>query len=69
VARWMNVQYVANSTGIPADYIFEQLSLPMDGNAFMPLDRVVDETNYKPGVRELTKQIQQIIDNYEAPTQ
>jgi len=69
VARWMNVQYIANSTGIPAEYIFEQIGLPMEGYAFMPLERLVDETRYEPGVRELTKQIEQIIETYEAPSQ
>ncbi len=69
VARWMSVQYIANSTGIPADYIFEQIGLPMDGYAYMPLPRLADEAHYEPGDRELARQIQEIIDNYEAPSQ
>lgn len=65
VRRWMNIQYIANSTGIPTEYIFEQIGIPMEGHAFMPLERLVDETDYEPGVRVLVEQLQQIIDTYE----
>jgi hypothetical protein len=66
VRPWMNVQYIANSTGIPAEYIFEQLGLPMDGYAYMLLDRLSDETHYPGGPKALFDHLQQIVDTYEA---
>ena len=65
VEPWMNVQYVANSTGIPAEVIFEGVGIPMAGYAYMPLDRLSTEVNYEAGVRELAKAIQNVVDAYE----
>ena len=69
VHGWMSIQYIANSTGIPAEYIFEQIGLPMKGHAFMPLGRLVEQTNYESGNEALAKQLQQIIETYEEPSQ
>jgi len=69
VRPWMSVQYVANSTGVPADYIFEQIGLPLAGNAFIPLERLVDVTGYEAGLRTLVEQIQQAIETYQEPQQ
>jgi hypothetical protein len=66
VRPWMNVQYIANSTGIPVEYIFEQLGLSMDGNAYMLLERLTEETHYPGGMRALIERLQQIVDTYEA---
>lgn len=46
VRPWMSVQYISNSTGIPAEYIFEQIGIPMTGNAYKPLDLLNDEYHY-----------------------
>lgn len=67
VRPWMSVQYISNSTGIPAEVIFEQIGLPMDDYAFMPLDRLSDEVHYHHGVRALVDKIQHVVDTYEAP--
>ena len=64
VRYWMSVQYIANSTGIPAEYIFEQIGLPMAGNAYLPLDRLSQETHYASGVRALVEAIQRVVDTY-----
>ncbi len=66
VRSWMSIQYISNSTGVPAEYIFKQIGIPMEGHAFMPLERLLDEVEYEPGLRALVAQIQQIVDTYEA---
>ena len=66
VRPWMSVQYIANSTGIPAEVIFEQIDVPMDGNAFLPLDALAGEARYQGGPRALVENIQQVVDTYEA---
>ncbi|MBI1877133.1 MAG: hypothetical protein HYR94_02670, partial [Chloroflexi bacterium] len=43
VRPWMSVRYIANSTGVPVDYIFKQLSAPRAGNEDKPLDLLSDE--------------------------
>lgn len=66
VRPWMSIQYIANSTGIPAEYFFEQLGIPIDGNAYLPLDGLIKEVQYEPGLRSMVEKIQQIVDTYEA---
>lgn len=63
VRPWMNVQYVANSTGIPAEEIFQQIGLPLEGNAYKSLDRLADETHYPDGLDGLLAAIQKVVDN------
>jgi len=66
VRPWMNIQYVANSTGIPAEYIFEQIGLPMDGNAYLLLERLGEEAHYQGGPKALIDAVQHVVDTYEA---
>lgn len=66
VRPWMSVQYISNSTGIPPETIFEQIGVPMEGNAFIPLERLSAEVRYRGGPRALVEDIQQIVDTYEA---
>jgi hypothetical protein len=66
VRPWMSVQYISNSTGIPPQYIFEQIGLPLAGNAYMPLEKLSDETRYEGGTRALVRKIQNLVDTYEA---
>jgi hypothetical protein len=68
VRPWMSVHYIANSTGVPAAYIFEQLGLPRAGNEDKPLDLLSDELHYRGGPRALAGDIQRILETYqEAP--
>jgi len=62
VRRWMNVTYIANSTGIPVETFFNALGLPVAGHAYMPLERLVDKSGYKPGVEQLIEVLEQTID-------
>jgi hypothetical protein len=64
VRPWMSVQYISNSTGIPPEYIFEQIGLPLAGNAYLPLEQLSQETRYAGGVRALVEAIQQVVDTY-----
>ena len=63
VADWMSVQYIANSTGIPAESIFQDLGISMEGNAYLPLGVLSGEVNYAGGPRALVGALQKIVDN------
>jgi hypothetical protein len=62
VEDWMTVQYIANSSGIPAAVIFEEIGIPAEGNAFKPLGFLSDETNYTGGLKGLLAAIQKVVD-------
>ncbi len=62
VEDWMTVQYIANSTGIPAAVIFQEVGLPAEGNAFKPLGFLSDETNYPGGPKALIAAVQKIVE-------
>lgn len=63
VEEWMTVQYIANSTGISSAYIFEQVGLPIEGNANKPLGFLSDELKYPGGVKALVAAVQKVIDS------
>lgn len=65
VRPWMSVRYIANSTGVPVEYIFQQIGLPMDGNADKPLDLLSDELHYRGGPRDLADDIQRALNEYQ----
>jgi hypothetical protein len=65
VRPWMSIHYIANSTGVPADHIFEQLGLPMEGNADKPLDMLADELRYPDGPQALSDAIQRVLASYQ----
>lgn len=65
VSDWMTVQYIANSTGIPAETILLEAGIPMNGNANKPLGFLGDEINYSGGPKALVAVIQKIIDSHE----
>ncbi len=67
IRPWMSIQYIANSTGIPVETIFKEINLEQDGNAFIPLEYLVDEVKYPGGPRALFENIQRVIDTHEAP--
>jgi hypothetical protein len=62
VSNWMTVQYIANSTGIPAETIFQKTGIPADGNAYKPLGFLSDEVNFTGGPKALVAAIQKIVD-------
>lgn len=62
VENWMTVQYIANSTGIPARDIFDAIGLPLEGNAHKPLGYLSREADYPGGARALTGAIQKVVD-------
>jgi len=62
VENWMTVQYIANSTGIPAQDIFEAIGLPMEGNAHKPLGLLSREVDYPGGSQALTNAIQKVVE-------
>lgn len=64
VRPWMSVRYIANSTGVPEDYIFQQLGLTMAGNENKPLDLLSDELHYRGGPRALMDDIQRALAGY-----
>jgi hypothetical protein len=65
VRPWMSVHYIANSTGVPADYIFTQLGLPMEGNADKPLDMLGRDLKYPDGPQALADAIQRVLSSYQ----
>ncbi len=64
VTDWMSVQYVANSIGIPAETIFMELGITMDGHAYEPLGFLSDEIDYPGGSKSLVAAIQKIVDDH-----
>lgn len=62
VEDWMNVQYIANSTGIPAETIFQELGIPMEGNAYLPLGPLSDTVKFAGGPKGLMRALQEIVD-------
>jgi hypothetical protein len=65
VRPWMSVRYIANSTGVPADYIFAQLGLPMEGNTDKPLDLLGVDLTYSGGPQALADAIQRVLAGYQ----
>ena len=63
VEDWMTVQYIANSTGVPAEAIFTGAEIPSDGNANKPLGFLSRELNYPGGQKALVKAVQQVLDD------
>ncbi|MBN1995344.1 MAG: hypothetical protein JW953_21830 [Anaerolineae bacterium] len=63
IRPWMSVRYIANSTGIPAEYIFEQLNIPAEGNEGKPLDRLDQEYHYG-GRRAIAEAVKQALAQY-----
>lgn len=62
VEDWMTVQYIANSSGIPALVIFEELGLPAEDNTFKPLGFLGDELDYPGGPKALIAAVQKIVE-------
>jgi len=63
VRPWMSVRYIANSTGIPEEYIFAQIGIPLEGNEGKPLERLDHEFDYG-GRREIVEAVKQTLTQY-----
>jgi len=63
VRPWMSIRYIANSTGIPEEYIFEQIGLPAAGNESKPLDRLDHEFKFG-GRREIVEAVKEAVAQY-----
>jgi len=64
VTDWMSVQYIANSIGLPAETIFQELGIPMDGNAYIPIGYLSDANDYEGGPKALVAAVQKIVDSH-----
>ncbi len=62
VEDWMTVQYIANSTGIPAETLLRSVDIPTKGNTYKPLGYLSEEVNYPGGTKALVAAIQAIVD-------
>lgn len=65
VEPWMNVQYIANSTGIPAQAFFDAAEIPMEGNDFKPLGWLVKSIEYEPGEEHLLRAFQELVEEHD----
>ncbi|MEM7125121.1 MAG: hypothetical protein AAF702_02265 [Chloroflexota bacterium] len=63
VEPWMNMQYIANSTGILVETFFNALEIPIEGNAFKPLRWLVKSIEYEPGERHLILIVQEVVES------
>jgi hypothetical protein len=63
VRPWMSIRYIANSTGIPEAYIFQQLGIPIDGNEGKPLDRLDQEFKFG-GRRDIVEAVRNALAHY-----
>ena len=63
VQEWMSIQYIANSTGIPVELFFQELGIPMEGNAYLPIGPLSKVVNYAGGPGALATALQKIVDS------
>jgi hypothetical protein len=63
VRPWMSIRYIANSTGVPEEYLFEQIGLPAAGNESKPLDRLDHEFKFG-GRREIVEAVKEALAQY-----
>jgi len=67
VSDWMTVQYIANSTGLSADAIFQQINVPAEGNANKPITYLSETIGYQGGPKALVAAIQKVVDTQSTP--
>ena len=60
IRPWMNMQYIANSTGVPVEELFAAVNIPAEDNAFVPLDTLAREVDYAGGLRQLIETLEAI---------
>lgn len=66
VRPWMSVRYIANSTGVPEQVIFEGIGVPAAGNENKPLDMLSEEQHNPGGPRALSEAVQSVLSKQEA---
>lgn len=65
IRPWMTVRYIANSTGVPEDYLLQQLGVDSsDNHSVMPLPDLADVTHFEGGPRRLIETLQTALANY-----
>jgi hypothetical protein len=62
VEDWMTMQYIANSTGIPEETLFNEAGLPLEGNGYSPMGYLADKISYPGGAKALIAAVQQVVD-------
>lgn len=66
IRPWMTVRYIANSTGVPEDYLLRQLGLDDSHNhPVMPLHDLAEVTHFEGGPRRLIETIETALATYE----
>jgi hypothetical protein len=66
VRPWMSVRYIANSTGVPEQTIFDWIGLPAAGNESKPLDLLSREQHYTGGAPALVEALQRALAQHKA---
>lgn len=66
IRPWMTIRYIANSTGVPEDYLLQQLGIGAeDDHAVRPLDQLAEKIDYPGGPRGLVEAIGRVVRQYE----
>ena len=65
VRVWMSIRYIANSSGVPESFIFQQLGIPQEGNDTKPLGLLSDEQHYPGGPRAFELAVQRALDAHQ----
>ncbi len=66
IRPWMTIRYIANSSGVPEDYLLGQLTLTAAPNpAVRPLGQLAESSNYPGGLPELIHTLQAALQTYE----
>ncbi len=66
IRPWMTVRYIANSTGVPEDYLLQQLGIDSsDNHPVMPLPDLADVTHFEGGPHRLIDTLETALVNYE----
>jgi hypothetical protein len=59
----MSIRYIANSTGVPEEFLFERIGLPAAGNESKPLERLDHEFKFG-GRREIVEAVKEALAQY-----
>jgi hypothetical protein len=66
IRSWMTLQYIANSTGIPVDYLFKRLNIdPGNGYEFKPLKDLAQKGQFPDGLSSLIVTLKESLATYE----
>ena len=65
IRPWMSIAYIANSTGVPMEYIFDQINLVQLDNEYKPLDFLIDDQDYPGDMKALIDAVDAAVAAYE----